>query len=271
MSSEKNEKLFSMFFLYMFVDLPKTMSSPESKELMKLFKCSTDIVTRVVCAYVDSNILPKYGGSFHQYLETEKHFFYHLSLQHNTACCSCPPAGCIIRRTKRIPNWIFNTFYDDNGNVDRNHLMAAGGKCIHKYVTRIIRLENMDIHILCFLSMSSCTLNPQEEAAVQKLKKTRNTICHAWSTNSLSMTQLNDMWTEVESAVSTLTNPFMRPILQSQIQNMRKCDVEKEEIASLSKQLEGIISVSKILFRLCSNQMLRTPIQLRMAIGNVPK
>ncbi|CAC5405874.1 unnamed protein product [Mytilus coruscus] len=220
------------------------MSSPESKELMKLFKCSTDVATQVVCAFADSKLLHSYGGNFQKYLEDNKHFFYHQWEQKNTACCYCPPAGCTVRRMSRMDNWIFNSFYNDNGITDRKHILKRGGtiqqRCLHKYKTRNIRLDNLDITILCFVLLNSGKLNGPETIAVETINIKRNSICHAWSTHCFSMVQLNDIWTEIESAVSTLTNPYMMPIVKSLIQSSRKYDFDKEEIASLSTKLDKL-------------------------------
>lgn len=224
------------------------MSSRESKELMKLFKCSTDIATQVVCAFVDTKLLSQYGSSFLKYLENELHFFYHQWDTKKTACCACPSAGCTIRRLKKMENWIFNTFYDDTGHVHRNHVLQTGQttqqSCLHKYVARNIRLDNLDITILCFILLCAGTLTVTEKIAIEMINSKRNLICHAWSTKCFSMTQLNDIWTDIEIALSSLTNPFMRPIIQSQIQSIKQCDVEKEEIVLLSSKIDKINAVS---------------------------
>ncbi|XP_071138752.1 uncharacterized protein [Mytilus edulis] len=220
------------------------MSSPESKELMKLFKCSTDIATQVVCAFVDTKVLPQHGGSFYKYLEDEKHFFYHQWEKKKIACCDCPAAGCTIHRVKKMENWMFNTFYDDTGHVHRNHFLKTGQTtqqiCLHKYVARNIRLDNLDITILCFILLCSGTLTVTEKLAVETIQNKRNMICHTWSTKCFSMTQLNDIWTEIESAACSLTNPYMRHIIQSQIQSIKQCDIEKEEITLLTSKIDEI-------------------------------
>lgn len=225
------------------------MSCLESKELMKLFKCSTDVATQVVCALADSKLLHKYGGNFKLYLDDNKHYFYHQWEQKNTACCECPPAGRSIRRMNRMDNWIFNSFYMDTGIVDYNHVIKEGGiikqRCLHKYITRNIRLDHLDITVLYFVLVSSGTLNGQEKTAIETIFNKRNSICHAWSTKCFSMIQLHDMWTDVESAVSTLTNPYMISIVQSQIQSLRKYEFDNEEMALLSTSLDKLNTVSK--------------------------
>ncbi|VDI68205.1 Hypothetical predicted protein [Mytilus galloprovincialis] len=220
------------------------MNSPESKELMKLFKCSTDIATQVICAFVDTKVLPQHGGSFYKYLEDEKHFFYHQWEKKKIACCDCPAAGCTIHRVKKMENWMFNTFYDDTGHVHRNHFLKTGQTtqqiCLHKYVARNIRLDNLDITILCFILLCAGTLTVTEKLAVETIQNKRNMICHTWSTKCFSMTQLNDIWTEIESAACSLTNPYMRHIIQSQIQSIKQCDIEKEEITLLTSKIDEI-------------------------------
>ncbi|CAG2247511.1 unnamed protein product [Mytilus edulis] len=123
------------------------MSSPESKELMKLFKCSTDVATQVVCAFADSKLLHTYAGNFQKYLEDKKHYFYH-------------------QWEKNIPHAV------------------------------IVHLQDVLF--------------------------------------------LQDIWKDMETAVSNLTNPYMMPIVKSQIQSMRKYDFDKEEIASLSNKLNTL-------------------------------
>lgn len=223
------------------------MSSPESKELMKLFKCSTDVATQVVCAFTDSKLLHTYAGNFEKYLEDNKHYFYHQWEKKYTPCCDCPPAGYTISRN-RMDNWIFNSFYSDTGIVNYNHVLKKEGiiiqRCLHKYIARNIRLDNLDITVLYFVLVNSGTLDGQEKTAVETIFNKRNLICHAWSTKCFSMIQLQDIWKDMEAAVSNLTNPYMMPIVKSQIQSMRKYDFDKEEIASLSNKLDTLNEVS---------------------------
>lgn len=224
------------------------MSSPESKELMKLFKCSTDVATKVMSAFAESKLLPPFSGNFQSFLNDQKHFFYHQWEQ--TKCCHCPPAGCAIRRKNRMDHWIFNSFYNDNGIVHRKHVIKQEGiiqqRCLHKYVTRNICLDDLDITVLHFVLLSSGKLNGPEMSAVETINDKRNSICHAWSTCCFSMVQMNRIWTEIDSAVSTLSNPILMPIFKSQIQFLRKFDIDKEEISSLSSKLDKLNTVSRL-------------------------
>lgn len=233
------------------------MSSPESKELMKLFKCSTDVATKVMCAFAESKLLPPFSGNFQSFLDDQKHFFYHQWENKKTACCHCPPAGCAIRRMNRMDNWIFNSFYNDNGIVNPQHIITQRGiiqqRCLHKYVTRNICLDDLDITVLHFVLKSSGKLNRQEMSAVETINDKRNSICHAWSTHCFSMLQMHSIWTDIDSAVSTLSNPILMPIFKSQIQFLRKYDFDKEEISSLSSKLDKLNAVSRLFMTLIND------------------
>ncbi|VDH97270.1 Hypothetical predicted protein [Mytilus galloprovincialis] len=221
-------------------------SACEQRELMKLFKCVLDTGIDVLSAFFTLKVLslPQYGGHFTQFLEKEKHFLYHKWEKNRTTCCACPKIGCSIGRSTNMKNWIFQILYEANGTEDPAHVIKQGAclqqLCLHKFETKTIAAHELDITVLSFLLRLFANMSASEDLSLDSVNFCRNSICHARSTNCFSMAELNIMWTDLETHLVNLSDlPYQR-IIQKQIQNCRKYEIDKAEIAELSNRINSM-------------------------------
>lgn len=222
----------------------------EQREHMKLFKCVIDTGNEVLFAFFDLKVLSltQYGGNFTQFLEKEKHFLYHQWEQKKTMCCACPKVGCSMRRTRQMDTWIFEKLYVANGIVDPVHVIKRGGciqqLCLHKFVTKNIAAHELDIIVLSFLLRTFAHMSDDEKESLNKVSDCRSSLCHAGSTNCFPMAKLNSMWMDLETHLIKLSDVRYRRIVQKQIHAIRKLEIDREEIADLSNQINSTREVS---------------------------
>ncbi|CAG2228694.1 unnamed protein product [Mytilus edulis] len=151
-----------------------------------------------------------------------------------------------------MDNWIFKKLYDDKGNEDGGHIVRNSGKvvqvCLHKYITRTIGIDELDISALSFLLRHLATLSTNETTALDTITTYRGLICHAQSSNCYDKASLNIIWTGLENALVELTDPSYKRLTKKQIKCLRKVHLEKEEIQELLKTVEeSIEEVTKLL------------------------
>lgn len=225
-----------------------SVSKTETQELLRLYKLTVDIGTEVLYAFAHTKLLQAYGGSFFLFCEDKKHQIFHLWHPRQLLCCECPPAGCGIKRTGHMENWIFEKIYDNTGTEDRKHIIKNGKKimqvCLHKYTTLHTAIHELDIIAVSFLLREMATLSQREFAAIQTVTTKRNQICHVYSTSCYSISELNTIWNELENALEDLTNTSYNRLLQMQIMAFKKVCLEKQEITELSSTLTILNAVS---------------------------
>lgn len=225
----------------------------EQRELMKLFKCVIDVGNEVLSAYFDLKVLslPKYGGNFTQFLEDEKHFLYHQWEQKRTMCCACKTVGCSITRIKKMKTWIFEKLYEANGIENPAHVIKRGGciqqLCLHKFVTRKIAAHELDITVLnFFLQVFAHTrMSAAEKLSLQTVCQCRDSICHSWSPKCFSMAELNKKWKDLETHLVNLSEIRYQRIVRNRIQDFRKIEIDREEIAELTNHINYLREVSR--------------------------
>ncbi|VDI22301.1 Hypothetical predicted protein, partial [Mytilus galloprovincialis] len=220
-------------------------STPESRELLRLYKCVVETGTGVLTAFAQNKLLAAYNGNFKQFLDDKKHELFHLWQSKKLSCCECPPAGYIFKRMSNMDNWIFKKFYADNGPENRSHIKRKGRDvvqvCLHKYVTQNIAIHELDISAISFLLRNLIILSANETTTLDIITTTRSKICHAYSFKCYSMTLLNTTWTELENALVDLTDPSYKWSTRQQIKYLRKINLEKEEITELLSKVEEVL------------------------------
>lgn len=222
----------------------------EQKELMKLFKCVLDTGNEVISAFFDFQVLskPQYGGNMVKLLDLEKHFLYHQWEPKKTMCCACPKAGCSIKRMSKMETWIFQKLYDSTGLEDPTHVIKHGGCvqqiCLHKFVSKNISVHMLDISVLSFLLRIMARMSISEKSSLNTVSLCRSRICHAWSSKCFQLTELNELWRDLETHLMNLSEVRYRRIVQKQIQTFRKLEIDREEIVELSKQITYVKEVS---------------------------
>ncbi|XP_071144027.1 uncharacterized protein [Mytilus edulis] len=224
-------------------------NTPEAQELLRLYKCVIDTGADVLVPFAEDKLLKTYSGNFERFLDDKKHDLFHLWHSKKLLCCACLPAGCTLKRTGHMDNWIFEKLYDDVGIEHTGHIIRNSGKvvqmCLHKYVKRNIGIHELDTVALSFLLQNFATLLPNEDTALVTIKRNRNKICHAHSANCYDMTFLNTAWTELEKSLVDLTSPSYKGVMKKQIKYLRKVDLEKEEIMELLSNVEKVLQEVK--------------------------
>lgn len=219
-------------------------NTKEEQELLRLFKCVVDTGADVLVPFAEHKLLHLYNGNFERFLDDKKHEIFHLWQSKKLLCCECPPAGCKLKRTGHMENWIFKKIYDNNGHEDGGHVVKSRGQvvqmCLHKYVTRTIGIHELDIIALAFFLRNLATLLPNENAALDTITTCRGQICHAYSMNCYHMVVLNTAWTELENALVDLTNPSYKGVIKKQVKYLRKVEIDKEEITELLKYVQDV-------------------------------
>ncbi|VDI31382.1 Hypothetical predicted protein [Mytilus galloprovincialis] len=232
---------------------------PEARELLRLYKCVVDTGTDVLTVFAKYKLLTTYNRNFKHFLDDKKHELFHLWQSRKFLCCECPPAGCNLKQTGHMPNWIFKKIYDDSGPEDRGHIVRNSGNvvqvCLHKYVTRNIAIHELDISTISFLLRNLAVLSQNESTSLDLITTTRSQICHAYSTNCYSMAILNTTWTELENALVDLVDPSFKRIIQKDIKHSRKADLENEEITELVQNVEEVKIVLEAVESSCNNNI----------------
>ncbi|XP_052086378.1 uncharacterized protein LOC127723680 isoform X2 [Mytilus californianus] len=232
-------------------------NTPEARDLLRLYKCVVDTGTDVLTAFAKYKLLPTYNGNFKQYLDDKKHELFHLWQSQKLLCCACPAAGCNLKRMSHMSNWIFKKIYEDNGTENRGHIVRNSRNivqvCLHKYVTRNIAIHELDISTISFLLRNLAILSQNETTSLDIITTTRSQICHAYSMNCYPMALLNTAWTELENALIDLVDPSFKRIIRKEIKQLRKADLEKEEITELMKNAEEVNIVLVELKSSCNN------------------
>ncbi|XP_052086369.1 uncharacterized protein LOC127723673 [Mytilus californianus] len=219
-------------------------STREAQELLRLFKCVVDTGTDVLAAFAKVKLLPTFNGNFKQFLDDKKHEIFHLWQSKKLSCCECPPAGYNFKRKSHMDNWIFKKIYDDSGPEERRHIIRNSGNvvqvCLHKYITRNIAIDELDISVISFLLRNLSVLSQNETSSLDTITTTRSQICHAYSMNCLPLIFLNTAWTALENVLVDLADPSYKGMTRKQIKYLRKVDLEKEEITELTKHVEEL-------------------------------
>ncbi|XP_071144026.1 uncharacterized protein [Mytilus edulis] len=224
-------------------------STPESRELLRLYKCVVETGTGVLTAFAQNKLLAAYNGNIKQFLDDKKHELFHLWQSKKLSCCGCPPAGYNFKRMSHMDNWIFKKLYAGNGPENRSHILRNGRDvvqvCLHKYVTQNIAIHELDISAISFLLRNLIILSANETTTLDIITTTRSKICHAYSIKCYPMTLLNTTWTELENALVDLADPSYKVIIRQQIKYLRKVDLEKEEITKLISNVEEVLQEVK--------------------------
>lgn len=225
----------------------------ESHELLCLFKCTVDTGTDVLSAFASYKLLPKYDGSFELFLDDTKHEIFHLWYPHRSVCCACPREGCILKRTGNMDNSIFEQMYDDTGSEVKEHIIKHREKivnvCLHKYRTRNISIQELDIRALSFLLRNLVHLPQNEAKALDTIATYISKICHAYFTSSHSEFELNTAWIDLENALVCLADSDYRWLIRKQIKCLHKVNLEKEEKTQLLTKMKEVINVSKYIIK----------------------
>lgn len=223
----------------------------EAQEFLRIFKYVVETGTEVISSFAIRRLLPKYNGDFRQFLADKRHEIFHLRKTKIITCCGCHQTGCILRRTPKMENWIFDKIYDNTGHEDASHIIHRGGKiaqaCLHKFVPRTIAINELDIGALSFLLQNLAILSQKEHAALGTIKEIRSNIVNASSTNCYPIAVLNDAWTKLENALVDIADPSYKSVIHREIMDLRNVGLEKEEKQELLKN-ESIVSIYKIIY-----------------------
>ncbi|VDH94438.1 Hypothetical predicted protein [Mytilus galloprovincialis] len=222
----------------------RRINNTESRKFLQLMKLSMDISTEVLRKVVNSRILsrPIYGGCILKFLDVEKHYLFH-QWQGTISCNECPPTGCNLNKSRQLKGWLFKIFYKDNGNQQKGHAMYRNNRisqyCLHLFVTdSSLKVDRLDITGLSFLIEHFASLSPQENSAFYDIVTIRNSICHAWKTNCLNSTELENMWTKVSEASLVLTDLPSKNLLKDQIDMVKKVEFDNNDIEILRNKVE---------------------------------
>ncbi|CAC5423126.1 unnamed protein product [Mytilus coruscus] len=180
-----------------------------TEDHLKMFHCLVDTGADVLRNLAEICLLDNKKKSFYQFLEDEKHYFYH-QFEQKILCCECPPHGCTVSRGK-IEAHVFNKVYEfKKERINKSHTVKNGmtnQKCLHAIHTRNVILDDLDLSDLNYFLWTKGKLIPQETAAIKIIMDTRNRICHPSSTTGIGLYELNNMWTELENAILDLSQP----------------------------------------------------------------
>ncbi|CAG2228401.1 unnamed protein product [Mytilus edulis] len=217
----------------------------EARELLRLFKCVVDTGTDVLAAFAKVSFYRHSTEILNNFLMTKNMKYCTSGNLKSYYVVSAHQPVCNVTRKRCMDNWIFKTFYDDSGPENTGHIVRNSRDivqvCLHKYITRNIAIEELDISTITFLLRNLAILSLNETTSLNIITKTRNQICHAYSMNCYTMASMHTAWSDLENALVDLTDPPYKRILRKQVKFLRKAELEKEEITELKNNVDRVL------------------------------
>lgn len=203
----------------------------QTEEHLKMFQCLVDTGADVLRNLAEIRLLDNNQKNFSQFLEEERHFFYH-QYEPKIVCCACPLHGCQINLIWKMESHIFQKVYDfDAKRSKRSHTVRNGmhttQKCLHAINTRNIILDDLDLSDLNYFLWTK----GHETCAIRIIMNTRSEICHTPSTSCIEIQKINSIWATLENAILDLAQPERyKSMVRMCIKNLRarqKTEIEK--------------------------------------------
>lgn len=198
-----------------------------TEEYLRFFRFLIDIAAEIFRNLAEHSLLENNKISFIQFLEKEKHYFFHEHGQEKL-CCQCKDGLSIIPRRK-IEHKLFTKVYSfDRKKSIKNHKVTKNGKitqrCIHgMYANKEVTLDNLDLSALSYFLLTKGNLSSEETSAIRIVMEARSIICHSPSTSSIGSNDLSNMWKQLEVAILKLSKPKRyKNMVQMNINNFRE-------------------------------------------------
>ncbi|XP_052084254.1 uncharacterized protein LOC127721531 [Mytilus californianus] len=222
-------------------------NSYKSKRFLQVMKLSIDTSTEVVRILANQNLLQNYGGCLTTFLQAKTHYFFH-QWEPGKFTCVCSPAGCNIKGSKSMSNWLFKKIYSQNSNPVGGHFIVRNKKveqqCIHAFtVNPGLSIDTVDITVLVFILRHCGALTVQQLQSLEEIAFVRNQMCHAFSTKQYTEMELDQMWTTLEQAILSVVPQSFRGIIKEQISLLTRVDFECEEIERMGRKINEIKTI----------------------------
>ncbi|VDI61250.1 Hypothetical predicted protein [Mytilus galloprovincialis] len=207
------------------------MGDVESDEHLRIFKCLIDTGSLVLRNIIGIKLLNNYSISFVQYLENNKHQFYHqFEKRISRKCCLGSPHGCVFNGT--MDKHIFYKMYTKRTAQNTRN-------CLDRFeINASISLDMLDLSDLYFLLWNSRLLSTPDENSLKKIMFIRSEICHPPSSRSYSIVELKRYWSDLESAVLVFAEPkCYKDIVEMQIKTLQNCNLNALESAKIIEKI----------------------------------
>lgn len=216
------------------------MKNAESDEHLRIFKCLVDTGADVLRNAVENKLLLNNTICFEQYLDSNKHNFYHQFEQHRSRpCCSGNPHSCSANGI--MDKKIFNKMYKQTAQIDKH-------QCFDRFDIRPgITVEDLDLSDLNFFLWNIKTLSTQEKISLKAIMSTRSAICHPPSSQVYSINELKTIWISLENDMLVFTVPFRyKKIVKREIRTLRDNKLSTTVSAHIMNEIQTAFQVKYV-------------------------
>ncbi|VDI01227.1 Hypothetical predicted protein [Mytilus galloprovincialis] len=214
------------------------MGDPESDEHLRIFKCLVDTGSDVLRYTVERKML--INTSFEQYLNQNKHKFYHqFEKRRYKPCCSGNPHNCAVNG--KMDKKIFFKMYNKKAELDTQD-------CLDRFeVNADISLDKLDLSDINFFLWNSATLSPQEEQSLKAIMTTRSAICHSSSSREFSLDELENCWLSLKNDLLLFAEPnHYKKSIEREITTLRNCSLSKIESKRVLDKMKKLFHEIKL-------------------------
>lgn len=219
------------------------MGDPESDEHLRIFKCLVDTGSDVLRYTVERKML--INTSFEQYLNQNKHKFYHqFEKRRFKRCCFRKPHNCVVNG--KMDKKIFFKMYNKKAELDTQD-------CLDRFeVNADISLDKLDLSDLNFFLWNSATLSTQEEQSLQSIMSTRSAICHSSSSRKYSLNELKNFWLSLKNDLLLFAEPHhYKKSIEREITTLSNCSLSKTESKKVIDKMKNIFHELKLVGYYC--------------------
>lgn len=216
------------------------MKNAESDEHLRIFKCLVDTGADVLRNAVENKLLLNNTICFEQYLDSNKHNFYHQFEKHRSRpCCSGNPHSCSVNGI--MDKKIFHKMYKQTAQIDKH-------QCLDRFDIRPgITVEDLDLSDLNFFLWNSRTLSTQEKNSLKAIMSTRSAICHQPSSQVYSINELKTIWISLENDMLVFAVPFRyKKIVQREIRTLRDNKLSTTVSAHIMNEIQHVQTALKV-------------------------
>lgn len=226
------------------------MGDAESDEHLRLFKCLVDTGADVLRDTVERKMLT--NTSFEQYLNQNKHKFYHqFEKRRYKPCCSGNRHNCLV--DGKMDKKIFFKMYNKMAELDIQY-------CLDRFVVNTdISVDKLDLSDLNFFLWNSATLSTQEEQSLQSIMSTRSTICHSSSSRKYSLKELDNFWISLKNDLLLFAEPYRyKKSIEREITTLRNCSLGKTESKKIIDEMKTLFHELKLVSYHCLFRHMKT-------------
>lgn len=227
------------------------MAETESEHL-QIFKCLVETGADVLRNVVETKLLNKNSVSFHQYLDSNKHQFYHqFQKNRNEKCCLETSHGCGVKGN--MDKKIFNKVYKQTAQNNTS-------TCLDRYeIQHDISVDDLDLSDLNFFLWNSGSLLRQEQVSLQEIMSIRSDICHPSTLYKHSLDELKQFWVSLEDAILLFAEPNRyKKSIRREMSSLRNQKFSTQEIAKLIIEMRAQSEKIMNAFKAVSFKCLKT-------------